>query len=903
MHKYSWLSVRDWFPVALTGLALAGAGWVSQPSLAGDTVTRTYQTPEGRHLASVSLKLNLPVSQRQDVHHVILLDTSASQMGEHRQMASAVLNHFLNALPSGDRVTVLAYDVQVAPLTADWSAPAVAEQEAMRNLASRFPAGSSNLQVALEAATELLPSAQAGSILIIGDGMSTAHLFQPDELKTLTGTLREREIPIHSFAVGSKTDVRLLGILAEETGGYVAQDEWSQTSLSAEKLGRILAQASHQQVYYPEHVTVDGEGIEISPARALPMRADRETVYLLNGAISPETRLSISGQLNGQPANLKYDVAETTRDQGNTFLSRFWNDAKSSDGVAIGLAGEWMVDYAHQAYEDQITLLSAEGQKALRDGSLQQAEQIGTLLQKVDPQNQIGETLVRKARAGGVLVAQLPAAGPAGSAPDEQIPQTPVPGSPVPGVTNGTAPTPMPPIPQAPAAADLQDREGPVPTGNITNYEALVQAKGQKLQREVEVQIGRANQLVDHALGAQAEDLLNRARATIKSATDVPADLANNLLRRVNSSLQDVRSKRAMYDARIQEQQRRLAELEVSGRLIDYAIERDLKLEQMVDRIRSLMNDAFRGNPEAFESAEAQARVVLSDYPGSAVGIATVTMTEAAGQVDKAARLRSLRADRLLETLHQVELSHVPFPDEPPVVYPPAEVWWALTKMRQKWKSVDLKSNSPNEEKIYKALDQITSVEFPNTPLKSAIQYISQQHGIPIIMDARALEDESLTGEEEITLVLSGIKLKSALKLMLENVGGVALTYIIEDEVMKITSQTAADEKMQTRVYPVADLVIPVMPLGGGMMGGMGGGMMGGMGGGMMGGMGGGMGGMGGMGGGMGGMGGMGGGFFSVPATPVSSVNSSVNSVSPTASPIEKNVDLKKKPVFSPRPQ
>jgi hypothetical protein len=61
----------------------------------------------------------------------------------------------------------------------------------------------------------------------------------------------------------------------------------------------------------------------------------------------------------------------------------------------------------------------------------------------------------------------------------------------------------------------------------------------------------------------------------------------------------------------------------------------------------------------------------------------------------------------------------------------------------------------------------------------------------------------------------------------------------------------------------VADLVLPIESLGGGMMGGMGGGMMGGGMGGMGGGMGGGMmgGGMGGMGGGMGG----GGGFFAVP--------------------------------------
>jgi len=76
------------------------------------------------------------------------------------------------------------------------------------------------------------------------------------------------------------------------------------------------------------------------------------------------------------------------------------------------------------------------------------------------------------------------------------------------------------------------------------------------------------------------------------------------------------------------------------------------------------------------------------------------------------------------------------------------------------------------------------------------------------------------------------------LKLLLEPV---QLTYVIEDEVMKITTASKAGEKLQTRVYPVADLVIPIItPRAGrggmGMMGGMGRGM--GMGGGMMGGMG-----------------------------------------------------------------
>ena len=73
------------------------------------------------------------------------------------------------------------------------------------------------------------------------------------------------------------------------------------------------------------------------------------------------------------------------------------------------------------------------------------------------------------------------------------------------------------------------------------------------------------------------------------------------------------------------------------------------------------------------------------------------------------------------------------------------------------------------------------------------------------------------------------------------------LTYVIRDEVLLITTPEEAEAQLSVRVYPVADLVIPVQSgigrddgsMGGGMMGGMGGGMMGGMGGGMMGGMGG----------------------------------------------------------------
>ncbi len=150
--------------------------------------------------------------------------------------------------------------------------------------------------------------------------------------------------------------------------------------------------------------------------------------------------------------------------------------------------------------------------------------------------------------------------------------------------------------------------------------------------------------------------------------------------------------------------------------------------------------------------------------------------------------------------------------------------------------------------------------------MQDAVDYLKDLHSIEIQLDTKALEEAGIGSDTPVTRTLKGISLRSALRLML---GAMDLTYVIKDEVLLITTTDVASNELVTKAYPVADLVIPIRSMMGGMMGGgMMGGGMGGMGGGM-GGMGGGMGGMGGgmggMGGGMGGMGGGMGGMMNVP--------------------------------------
>ncbi len=200
-------------------------------------------------------------------------------------------------------------------------------------------------------------------------------------------------------------------------------------------------------------------------------------------------------------------------------------------------------------------------------------------------------------------------------------------------------------------------------------------------------------------------------------------------------------------------------------------------------------------------------------------------------------------------------------------------MWNALSARRkERYGSINLAADEA-EEKIYRALREQTEVEFQGVSLKSVMDTFATKHGIDIYINDVELDNAGQSADQPITLTLNSATLRSALRIMLKPLD---LTYVIREGTLQITSNDDAEGEPVNKIYPVGDLVVPPINMGGGgMMGGMGGmgGGMGGMGGGMggMGGMGGGMGGMGGMGGGMGGMGGGmmggmgGGGMFAVP--------------------------------------
>lgn len=116
-----------------------------------------------------------------------------------------------------------------------------------------------------------------------------------------------------------------------------------------------------------------------------------------------------------------------------------------------------------------------------------------------------------------------------------------------------------------------------------------------------------------------------------------------------------------------------------------------------------------------------------------------------------------------------------------------------------------LKKEAPSpEEKIIAALDKPTNVEFLDLALEDCLQYLKEYHGINIWLDRQATSDEGIALDQPITLKLSDAKLESVLNLLLQ---GPELDWIIQDEVLKITTVEWTYNHPETRTYDIQNLI------------------------------------------------------------------------------------------------
>ncbi len=887
--------------------AVLAVGYLLSAGLAqaGEPTARliSFQPPAGDLVYALSLQAGDLPAVAGTTEHVLLVDTSASQAGAHRKQGLGVLEGYLARLGKNDVVSLYAVDSDVKPLTKGFVPAGSADlKSAVVAIKRRIPLGASNLMPALRSAINGATTDSRRVVTYIGDGMSTSQLIDPATMRKYVEECRDARVVVSAYAVGPRTDLVLLGILAHQTGGVLMIDEViDDTRSTAKDLGGDLALAQSQPVLYVKGLLGKPELTNLLPAAVPPLRSDRTTVLLGRGTLPEQLAVEVAGTVGTARQTINWQLERPEPLAINAFLVGLRSMAEADRGLSVPTAGDDLLLLARNEHEKSVSGMVELAKQALFRKDLKAAEELAWAAKTADPSDRDAKALVREtaiARAAGVattevsdktlVVAQADAAeapeAPAAEATTEApaaeaATEAPAAEAPAEGSTE-EMPAAVEAVaddaatPAAPPAGDLLDRE-----------RELRSLRGEALRREV-------NSLLDSVRNVMNEDPdaalaeVKRMLSTVDSALDVDPAIRSNLRSRLARMRDAVAGRRTTLEEERIRRAEREAAIRAQKNLVDLTVQRERRLEQLIDRVRSLLTEGFLGNELAFEEAEAVSRAAWELSPYSGVTAAAIFDSEAAGQLDKAERLRYLRADKFLETLYQVELSHVPFPDEPPVLWPAAEVWQAITKRRKKWASVDLKKYDKKEEAIRAMLDEPVECSFQEIPLREAITSLKDQlrgktkrpgddpaddltaeeerrlqeelrQGVNIWFDEKAISDDGTVSlDDPVSLELSGVSFKTVLKLLLQPRG---LTWLIEDQVLKITTQTESDAKLQTRVYPVGDLVIPIVtPMQGGLGQGVGG--AGGLGGG---GGGGGLQGGGQFGGGQQGGGG-GGGFFQV---------------------------------------
>lgn len=96
-----------------------------------------------------------------------------------------------------------------------------------------------------------------------------------------------------------------------------------------------------------------------------------------------------------------------------------------------------------------------------------------------------------------------------------------------------------------------------------------------------------------------------------------------------------------------------------------------------------------------------------------------------------------------------------------------------------------------------------TSVHFVDVPLSKAIREISVAHQIPIVIDNRSLANRSIDSDLPVSLILKGVSLRSALRLLL---AGEKLDFVIKDEVLQIKTKEDVSREAVVLVYDLDEL-------------------------------------------------------------------------------------------------
>lgn len=139
------------------------------------------------------------------------------------------------------------------------------------------------------------------------------------------------------------------------------------------------------------------------------------------------------------------------------------------------------------------------------------------------------------------------------------------------------------------------------------------------------------------------------------------------------------------------------------------------------------------------------------------------------------------------------------------VSLPVRSLVWAAEPTSPETVVVGAERPSPRRVEIEETLREETEISVNDMPLRDFCDFLAENHHLPILIDRKSLEDEGVDPDSPVSLNVRGITIRSALSIGLKPL---ALSWVIEDGMLKITSQSYAESVTEIRLYPIRDLLV-----------------------------------------------------------------------------------------------
>ncbi len=787
-----------------------------------------YQRGNEAYFA-LQIKPALPDAPAMPTDYLLVIDTSASKANGPLMVSIEIAQELASRLGAEDRMAIWTANVQPRDLSRGFkSSKDLAET--FKELQRETPLGAVDLKKSIAeplASFQIQPNRRR-VLVFFGDGKSVAEPLSDDGRLQLCESIRSKQVAFLAVPMGARPDSKNLHGLVSATGGKVVRHGFGEAIATV--TARIIRDAA-EPILYPKSFRLTAGTTEVVPTVLPPLRRDTGTLVVGKMPLITKTLdWTVTGTLSGQESQFQANLAVPEADEDHFFLVSVheqWMNQKDRPAL---LPSDRSLAFSHMQNNLAVEDLICKAELCLEQNHLDAAQKLYEQAKQLAPHSPSakgGILLVEKMRTGKKTRQEMLDELRLNATKRELA------------LINGTGK-----FRRIEVSAEAQEEQQPnaedPPRDPIDDVKMRRQIAIEQANLSVNEAIRQANRLVRTDPDA-AYELLKRNLDGVRSNTDLEPSTIANLSSRLSRAMESTARMSAVIK---RDQAEALALRAAADARLDLRRAETIQQDRVRERMRVYRNlmDQARED-EAFRQALAIRNDQVSQGRPVPPAVTSAYQTALTGyHLREITELKRLREEKFLATLLEVERSHVPFPDEPPVEFPSHTMIKRITRFpgrggfdnwadwsRHRIKEYGQASFGPDVPgrmfEIQKQLEQIIDyagtegIPDPRLTLAEALDQLSKAHKIPITVNEKAFKYEAAGMEVMKTPIaateplpaMQKTTLGAVLKKILSRVPVPSeATYLVRRDTVEVTTGFFASAEKVIRVYPVSDLVFPV---------------------------------------------------------------------------------------------